>query len=74
MQDGIWYIKDKYIFALIEGDNVSMEEREHFTHVEFWWDGQLLETVPIGRCTHEFLLNLSKNANWPQIIKCGLLS
>lgn len=74
IKNGIYYTKGDMFMMIIDSEEFDSEDRAHFTHVEFWERGQLLQRVEIGRCTDEFLLNLSKNKNWPEIVKKGLLS
>lgn len=76
MKDGIFYvgtIQDEESFIRI-GSTLHESDRHEFMRIEFWNDNVMLQEVPIAWCTHEFLLNLSKNGNWPQMIKNGLLS
>jgi hypothetical protein len=72
VKHGIYYSEGEGDKLLVNIEGAG-ELRQRLTHIEFWDKGEFLQRVPIGQCTHDFLVNLSKNGNWPQIIKDGLL-
>lgn len=78
MKHGIYYTNGE-MFVLIGSEVFDAEDRAHFTHVEFWEQGNLLQKSVIKEFQHEVfdyfhLVLLSKNPNWPDLIKGQLVS
>lgn len=74
MKHGIYYTKGEHMFARVDSGDMSSEDREYFTHVEFWNQGVMLRKSLIGELSHGALLALSKESDWPEIVRSSIVS